>query len=266
MEVVRSVVSTFALEQGPSVRLRDPLVKDFSDAKGTLGKKSTAREIDACPFVDADDGVGLQRGKGKETFLLGAWKGKLEKIKGFVDQVLACILEGVKECGPFLKPYTPKPTGCKKGVNLLAFTCKPKVKAKSKPKPKQVSILILEVDIGPKAGLEASLFAPVFGSSKTSSETIGSPPARLDDVEDLFLFPPKTELLLITNQKLSVAKVIPLILPVTILGASLDSATKSGVFRDDGSALTSLRLIYFADGHIQLSSRACSSTLNPSAD
>lgn len=186
-----------------------------------------------------------------------------------MDQVLACILEGVKECGPFLKPYTPKPTGCKKGVNLLAFTRKPKVKAKSKPKPKQVSILILEVDIRPE-GLEASLFAPVFGSSKTSPETIGSPPARLDDVEDLFLFPPKTELLLTTNQKLSVAKVIPLILPVTILGASLDSATKSGVFRDDGSAPTSLRLEYFADGHIQLSSRACSlvgmSTLNPSAN
>jgi hypothetical protein len=62
------VVSLFALEEGLSVRLGDPLVKDLSDEKGTLGQKSTAREIDACPFGDADDGVGLQHGKGKQTF------------------------------------------------------------------------------------------------------------------------------------------------------------------------------------------------------
>jgi len=91
-EVVRLVVSHFALEEGPSVHLGDPLVKDLADAEGTLGQKSTAREIDACPFGDVDNGVGLQRGKGNKIFLLRAWKGKLEKIKGFVDRSLACIL------------------------------------------------------------------------------------------------------------------------------------------------------------------------------
>lgn len=227
-------VSPFALEQGLSVCLGDSLVKDFSDTKGTLGQKSTAEEIDACPLGDADDGDGLKCGKGNETFLLRAWKGKLEKIKGFVDRVLVCILEGVEDCWPFLKPYNPKPTRCKKGVNLLAFTHEPKVKAKSKPKPKQVSISILVADIGPEAGMEASLFAPVSGSSKTSPETIGSPPTRSNDVGDLFLFPPKTKLSLTTKQKSSVAKVAPLISPVAISGASLNSATKSSVFRDDG--------------------------------
>lgn len=74
MEVVRSVVSTFALEQGPSVHLRDPLAKDFSDAKGTSGKKSTTREIDACPFVDADDGVGLQVVRERRRFSSGQGK------------------------------------------------------------------------------------------------------------------------------------------------------------------------------------------------
>jgi hypothetical protein len=32
--------------------------------------------------------------KESRLFILGAWKGKLEKIKGFVDRALACILEG----------------------------------------------------------------------------------------------------------------------------------------------------------------------------
>jgi hypothetical protein len=50
----------------------------------------------------------------------------------------------------------------------------------------------------------------------------------------------------------------------------MDSATKSGVFRYDGSTLTRLKLANFADGHIQLSPRPCSpigmSTLNPSTN
>lgn len=80
----------------------------------------------------------------------------------------------------------------------------------------------------------------------------------------------RTEFLLTANQKSLVAKAIPLISLVSILGASLNLATKSGVFRDDGSALTRLKLADFADGHIQLLPRPGSlvgmSTLNPSTD
>lgn len=56
-----------------------------------------------------------------------------------------------------------------------------------------------------------------------------------------------TDMLTTTNQKSPVAKAIPLILLVSVSGASLNLATKSGVFRDDGFASTRLKLADFTE-------------------
>jgi hypothetical protein len=117
--------------------------------------------------------------------------------------------------------------------------------------------------------IEASLSAPISSSFETTPVTVGSAPVRSDDARDLFLFLPKTELSPTANHISPVAKAVPLISPILDSGTSLDLASKSSVFRDDGFALTR-KLADFADSHIQLLLRPCLlvglTTLNPSAD
>jgi hypothetical protein len=136
------VMSSLASEKVLMVPLGDPLVNDLFDAEGTFGQSLTARGFASCPFcvIDegelfgvADEGEGLQCGKGKETILLWACKGKLEKLEKEVDQALLSVLEGLEESGPFQKPNIPKPSVRMKGVKLWAPNASPSLSPSLRP-------------------------------------------------------------------------------------------------------------------------------------